>query len=129
MTDALSDRYGTPRRWQRPATIVLSVVVAVVFLGWLAWVAWFHGSPEVESDLQTYDFVSEHEVTAVVTVSLADGVEADCRIRALAADHSVVGEDSFTPVDGRNEVSLRTERAATSVELVGCTSEDQPRPQ
>jgi hypothetical protein len=48
-------------------------------------------------------------------------------VRALAQDHSVVGEMSFTPQDGDNAVSVRTERIATSVDLVGCTAEGQPR--
>ena len=53
---------------------------------------------------------------------------ARCVVRALADDHSVVGEVAFTPVDGRNEVVIRTERRATSADLVGCTAEGQSRP-
>jgi hypothetical protein len=34
----------------------------------------------------------------------------------------------FTPADGRNEVQIRTERRATSADLVGCTAQGQPRP-
>ena len=47
---------------------------------------------------------------------------ASCLLRAIAEDHTTVGEVAFEPVDGRNEVSVRTERRATSVELVGCTA-------
>ena len=61
-------------------------------------------------------------------VQLEDGVEASCRVRALAEDKTAVGELAFTPVDGVNEVVIRTERRATSVEKLGCTSPDQPRP-
>ena len=60
-----------------------------------------------------------------------DDVDATCLVRAFAEDHTVVGELSWTP-DGEaqqsDEVSIRTERRATSVELVGCTTEDQSRP-
>ena len=80
------------------------------------------------SDLAGYDIAGEHAATAVVEVSLDEGVDASCRVRALAEDHSIVGELAFTPTDGRNEVDVRTERRATSVELVGCTTPDQQRP-
>ena len=49
-------------------------------------------------------------------------------MRALAEDKTAVGELAFTPVDGVNEVVIRTERRATRVEKLGCTSPDQPRP-
>jgi len=54
--------------------------------------------------------------------------DASCRVRALAEDKTAVGELAFTPVDGVNEVVIRTERRATSVEKLGCTAPDQPRP-
>jgi hypothetical protein len=103
-------------------------VVAAVFLGWLAWTAVFHATPAVESELTSYDVVDDGSASAVVIVSLADDVVASCRIRAFADDHTTVGEVAFEPVDGRNEVTLRTERRATSVTLLGCTAPGQPRP-
>jgi hypothetical protein len=124
----LAERYGAPAPWRRTALVAVVAVVAVVFLGWVAWVAWSHGTPPVESDLAGYDIAGEHAATAVVEVSLDEGVDASCRVRALAEDHSIVGELAFTPTDGRNEVDVRTERRATSVELVGCTTPDQQRP-
>ena len=104
-----------------------ATVLAVAFLGWLAWATWFHATPAVESELVTFRVVDQHEANAVIEVSLADDAQASCRVRALAEDHTVVGEMSFTPRDGSNAVSLRTERLATSVDLVGCTAEGQPR--
>jgi hypothetical protein len=66
----------------------------------------------------------------VIVVALdADAEDAKCRVQAVAPDHSVVGELTFTPVDGRNEVSVRTEREATSVAGLGCTADGQSRPQ
>ena len=55
--------------------------------------------------------------------------KSDCRLRAYADDHTVVGEMTFAPREGGNTVDVRTERLATSVELVGCTAEGQSRPQ
>lgn len=128
MTTDLTERYGAPARWRRPAAVGLAVVLAVVGLTWLAWTAWFHGSPDVRSEVVTFEVTSDHEVEARVDVQLGDDVEASCRVRALAEDKTAVGELAFTPVDGANEVVIRTERRATSVEKLGCTSADQPRP-
>nr|WP_258562710.1 DUF4307 domain-containing protein [Nocardioides sp. MAH-18] len=104
------------------------VVVAAAFLGWLGWTIWEQSTPDARSELVGYDVVDEHAATATVDVRLRTGdVVATCRLRAYAEDHSVVGEATFTPEDGRNEVDVRTERRATSVELLGCTTPDQRR--
>lgn len=124
----LSDRYGTRRPRQRIVLLVLSVALAVVFGSWLAWVTWFHSSPSVSSDLGGFDVVDEHTVTVTASIDLdEDAEDPSCRVRALAADHTTVGELRFTPQDGRNEVDVRTEREATSVDWVGCTAADQSR--
>jgi hypothetical protein len=127
-TTDLSERYGAPAPWRRTAVAAGVAVLALVFVGWVVWAAWFHGTPAVESELAGYDVAGEHAATAVVEVSLDEGADASCRVRALAEDHSTVGELAFTPTDGRNEVEVRTERRANSVELVGCTTPDQQRP-
>ena len=128
MTTDLADRYGAPSRWRRPVTIGLAVTLAVIGLTWLGWTAWFHGTPSVTSDLVTYDVTSDHEVRTRLDVVLEDDVEASCRLRAFAEDHTTVGEIEFTPVEGVNEVVIRTERRATTVEKLGCTAPGQPRP-
>lgn len=124
----LADRYGAPSPWGRGVLIGLVVVVAAAFLGWLGWTIWDQSTPDVRSELVGYDVVDEHAANATVDVRLrTDGVVASCRLRAYAEDHSVVGESVFVPEDGRNEVGVRTERRATSVELLGCTTADQRR--
>jgi hypothetical protein len=126
----LADRYGAPAPWRRPVAIGACVVVAAAFLGWLGWATWAQSTPEVTSKLVGYRVVDAHAATATVQVDLADdGVEADCTLRAYAEDHSVVGELVFTPqASGRAEQTVRTEREATSVELLGCTAQGQNRP-
>jgi hypothetical protein len=111
------------------------VVVAAAFLGWLAWTALWHGDPEVTSDLVTFTVDGEHQVTARVDVRLDDeDVVASCVLRAVAEDHTVVGELQFEVrasdlEDGTVlERQIRTERRATSVDPVGCTTADQQRP-
>ena len=128
MTTDLADRYGAPSRWRRPVTIAVAVTVAVVSLGWLAWTVWFHSTPAVTSDLVSFDVTGDHAIEARLDVRLGDGVEASCRLRAFAEDHTTVGELAFTPVEGTNEVVIRTERRATTVEKLGCTAPGQPRP-
>jgi hypothetical protein len=128
VTTDLADRYGAPSRWRRPATIGIAVALAVVSLGWLGWTVWFHSTPAVTSSLVTFDVTSDHETRVRLDVKLADDVEASCRLRAFAEDHTTVGELAFTPVDGNNEVVIRTERRATTVEKLGCTAPGQPRP-
>lgn len=126
----LADRYGAPAPWRRTALLLLSVVVAAAFFGWLGWTIWSQSTPEVRSDMVGYDVQDEHAALATVEVRLAeDDVRATCTLRAYAADHTVVGELSFAPDrSGRSEQTVRTERRATSVELLGCTAPGQSRP-
>jgi len=132
-SDALTERYGAPAPWRRRVVWVASAVVAVAFLAWLGWAAWAHTDPEVDSGLESFSVHGEHAATANVTVRLRDAdVDARCLLRAYAADHTVVGELSFAPKYGAPQPlveTVRTERRATSVELVGCTTPGQPRPQ
>jgi hypothetical protein len=133
--DSLSERYGAPSPVARRALVTGVVVVAAAFLGWLAWTALWHGDPEVTSDLVTFTVDGEHQVTARVDVRLDDeDVVASCVLRAVAEDHTVVGELQFEVrasdlEDGTVlERQIRTERRATSVDPVGCTTADQQRP-
>lgn len=133
--DPLDERYGrTPARGRRQRWVIVgSGIVGIVALTWLLWVIWSASTPQAQSRLQGYDVVSPQLATAQVSVELSDpGVRASCLVRASAADSSVVGEQSFevTGVEGpqRVEVEVRTEREATMVEVVGCTTPDQPRP-
>ena len=124
----LAERYGAPAPWRRPALIVAAALLGVVFLVGVGWVAWVHGTPAAESELIGYDVQSDSSAVAHVDVQLEDDVTASCRIRATAEDHTTVGEVAFTPTQGRNDITVRTERRATSVELIGCTTADQERP-
>ncbi|WP_295656936.1 DUF4307 domain-containing protein [uncultured Nocardioides sp.] len=125
----LADRYGgTLSVGRRRLLWVVVACVAAVALAWLAWTAWFHATPPVRSQLVGFSVEDDHRTTAEVRVSLDDGVDASCTVRAYAADHTTVGELVFTPTDGRNQLVVRTEREATSIESIGCTAAGQPRP-
>ena len=131
MTD-LANRYGTPSPAKRRALLVLVAGLAVAGLAWLTWVVVYQSTPQVTSELVTFDVVDDHSVTVGFEVvrDQADTV-ATCFLRAIAEDHSIVGETSVLVADGpkrqRAEATLRTDRRATSVELLGCTAPDQPQ--
>ncbi len=124
----LAHRYGAKALWRRRVSLAVVAVIAVVFLVWVAWVAWFHSTPAAKSSLVGFEITSDRTAEAHVQVQLDDDAAASCRLRAFAEDHTTVGEVSFAPTPGRNDVVVRTERRATSVELIGCTTADQQRP-
>ncbi|WP_168929727.1 DUF4307 domain-containing protein [Nocardioides sp. GY 10127] len=125
----LAQRYGRRSRWPLVAAAVVVALFVVVAGGLLTWAAVSSSDPEVQSALVTFEVVDSHETTASVSVSLADGASGvQCVVRAYAEDKTTVGEESFVPTgSGRIEVSIRTERRATSVENVGCTADGQTR--
>ena len=130
--DVVDERYGAPAPWRRRAVVAASVVVAALFLTWLGWAVYDHSTPRVTSELETFSVQDDHTVTAVLVVTL-DGadVTASCTLRAYAADHTTVGEVTFTPdpAQGRRQLqTIRTERRATSVDDIGCTAPGQDRP-
>lgn len=113
--------------------VLASGLVGVVALAWLGWAAWFQGTPQVQSSLRSFEIVDVHTVEAVVTVKPRSAqVSANCLVRAFGEDHSVVGEQNFEARSADGAVSytveVRTEREATSVELIGCTAAGQSRP-
>ncbi len=86
---------------------------------WTVWVVWIKSNPVISSTLATWEVVDDHSAVASVRVTLDDDVrDPSCLIRATAEDHVTVGDLTFTPVAGNNEVTIRTERMATSVDLV-----------
>ena len=133
MTD-LATRYGTERPARRRLLVAVVAVVAVAFLGWLAWAAIFHSRPLASSELVGFEVVDDHTTTATVTVDRrTTGVVASCLVQAQASDHSVVGELSFDVGPDQPETAtltrtVRTEREATSVSVVGCIADGQPQP-
>ena len=106
------------------------MVLAVAGLTWLFWVISFHGRPQVTSEMVGFEVDGQHAVVARFSVVRRDaGVSASCLLRAYADDHSVVGEVTL-PVTGPQtsrsiSASVRTERRATTVDLVGCTAPGQ----
>jgi len=129
--DALDQRYGATPRGRRTAVVVGTGVVAAAFLGWLLWAMLFHASPAVSSEEIGHEVVDDHTATLRFRVTYGDGpVDATCVARAISHDKAVVGEQSITPeqADGAvQQITVRTERRATTVEWIGCKAAGQPR--
>jgi hypothetical protein len=131
--DLMAERYGRPRGRRRLA-VGITAVLAAAGLGWLVWAVWLESTPDVQSGLVRTQVVGPHRVTADVAVSFGGPhVVASCVLQAQADDHSVVGELNFRVGPEADEhvtvhKSMRTERPAVTVNLVGCTTPDQQRP-
>jgi predicted HicB family RNase H-like nuclease len=129
----LEQRYRGPGRAYRVVALVLVVALVGSGIGFVGWSAFFHGKPAVTSQLTAFAFPDQHTAVANFTVSReSQFTEATCRLRAIAEDHTVVGELTHRVSDGPQrqavQVQIRTERQATSVDLLGCTSPEQSRP-
>ena len=129
----LAYRYGMPGRTNRLVAGVLVGALLVGAAGFLGWTVLFHSTPQVRSQVRTFEVVSDHETQASFQVVREHRTtEAVCLLQALAADHAVVGEVTVPVTDGAEdqtlELSIRTERRATSVTALGCTAPGQPRP-
>ncbi len=129
----LAYRYGMPGRTNRLIAGGLVGALLAGGVGFLGWTVLFYGNPDVRSQLRTFEVVSDHEAQALLqVVREARTTEAVCRVQALAEDHAVVGEATLPVADGPEDqtlqLSIRTERRATTVASLGCTTEGQPRP-
>lgn len=125
----LTERYAAPPAWRRRLLLGGIVVVALVALGWVAWAAFVQATPKVESELRSWNVVDAHRATASVLVTVHDAsAHPRCTVQALASDHTLVGELVFTPHDGVNDVTVRTEREASAIDVPGCVADGQDRP-
>ena len=129
----LAYRYGLPGRTNRLVAGALVGALLAGAVGFLGWSVLFHGDPQVQSQVLAYEVVSDHEAQAEFQVVRDErSTEAICRLQALAEDHAVVGEVTLPVTDGSEKqvltLSIRTERQATSVTSLGCTTAEQPRP-
>ncbi|MEU4394801.1 DUF4307 domain-containing protein [Kribbella sp. NPDC023855] len=130
---ALDARYGRTGRGRKPLLFGVIGALALVALVWLLWVALIQSNPPVSSRLLGFRITSPTSATATIQVDRSKSVEAQCRLQAKAADFSIVGEITVTvaadsPRQQAIDATLTTQRAATAVVLVGCTTADAHRP-
>ncbi|MEP6817024.1 MAG: DUF4307 domain-containing protein [Marmoricola sp.] len=126
----MAERYGTHRPVRRLAVIVVTVLFAGAALGWLAWAAWFQANPAIQAAVAAFDVKGEHRIDATVEIRPRDrNVLGTCLLRASAEDHSIVGEVDFRVRGAADKYQkvfpVRTERLATTVEIIRCTQDRQ----
>jgi hypothetical protein len=129
----LEQRYGRPSPSRRRTVIAVSGFVGVVALAWVVWAAWVQSTPQVQSSLRTFSVADPHAVKASVAVQLRkDGVRATCVVQATASDHTTVGQLTFVVTGHKgttdHDLTMRTEREAVAVDVVGCTTPHQKKP-
>lgn len=111
---------------------VIGGIIVIAGLAWLTWATVLNADPAISSKELTYQIVDDHSATITVRLTYGDGpVAAECRARAIAHDKTVVGAVAVKPdADGSRDltVEISTDRRATTVEWLGCTTKDQPRP-
>jgi hypothetical protein len=130
VSSTLAARYGTGRTPTGRVFLGIFGVIIVALVAWTVWAVWVHSTPKVTSTLTTFTVQDATHVSVDLTVHLSKGAKhPSCDLKAYAVDHSTVGQLRFTPVSGRQSVTIRTYRIATSVDSVGCTADGQQDPQ
>ena len=122
----MQERYGAANPRRRLTIIVGTTILGVIFISWLAWAAWFHSSPDVDAAVTRYEISDDHTARVQVEATIRDEESGSiCLLRATARDHTIVGELNLTVADLEANkgkwIPVRTERRATTVELVRCT--------
>jgi hypothetical protein len=124
-SQGLQQRYGGARP-RRRTPIVLGTMLALALLAWAIWAGTASGNRPIDASVSSYQVVDTHEIQVKIAAHFrSDDVEGSCLVRATAADHTVVGELSLTADElraaGRSWISIRTERRATTAEVVRCS--------
>jgi hypothetical protein len=120
-----AQRYGGARP-RRRTPVVLGTLFALALLAWAIWAGASEGDKAIDATVSSYQVVSTHEIQVKVSAHYRnDDTEGTCLVRATAADHTVVGElnltaDELRAADG-DWITIRTERRATTAELVRCS--------
>lgn len=128
----MAQRYGSSRRGLTVGGVVIGAgtmigaLVAVLFGAIMWWVIASNATPDTQITVVTFQVLDSHEVTTDVNVVVADDVTGTvtCTVAAGAVDGGNVGETTFTPVQGRQTITIRTDRKATTVDDKGCRVED-----
>ncbi|NYI75784.1 DUF4307 domain-containing protein [Nocardioides panzhihuensis] len=120
----IAARYGRgPSR--RPGVLIVTLAIAVVaIVGWFGWALWAALHPEVSSGLEKWEAISENEVEVTFVVRLHDkDATPVCSVEAEDDQEEKVGRLEFTAGEGRQTITIPTERRALRVEWGDCRVE------
>ncbi len=116
-----------PKRLPPLVLAVLGVLVAVL-IGYVVWVASHKANPPVAAQIQAFQVVSDNEIRATLAIDRPDPAQAArCFLVSQAETYDRVGERWVEIPPGtekltRTEVSLRTFKRATTIEVQTCTT-------
>ena len=126
LTPGLPQRYGGARPQRRVLPIVLGTLFALVLTAWAIWAGLASDDRAIDATVASYQVVDAHEIQVRIAAHFRDDkVQGSCLLRATASDHTIVGELNVTAAQlrtaGDSWIPIRTERRATTAEVVRCT--------
>ena len=126
VTERHADRYGKPLVGRRTARVLLALAVAV-FMAVVLYVGIQVASPEVRSEMLSYEHLADDSIGVDFAVTMAPGTEASCQIQALNKGRAQVGfvEVEIPSQQSRrtaHHVEISTQGEAVSAEVVSCSA-------
>ena len=124
----LQQRYGTTSKARRTTLILVSSVVAALFLGFLVWVIVDQSDPAARVEIAADAVVDDHQVRVRVRAQFrGDHVRGACLVGTTAEGHSPAGDTNLTfdeiRAAGGDWITIKTLERATTVEKKSCTPE------
>ena len=124
----LQQRYGTTSKARRTTLILVSSVVAALFLGFLVWVIVDQSDPAARVEIAAYEVVDDHQVRIRIQAKFRDDhVQGSCLFGTTAESHSPAGDTNLTfdeiRAAGGDWITIKTLERATTVEKKSCTPE------
>ena len=117
----LADRYGASKNLALP----LSIIAAILGIAWLLWAAAFHSTPEIKTNVISYNATSGNEIALKFQVIRKDeSKKFTCTLTGSDINHFIVGEIQRVIGPGERIVSvvIPTRSTAAFAKVVGCTS-------
>ena len=117
----LADRYGQSRNY----TWLVAILVSIIGISWLIWAALFHATPEIKTQVISYNATSAKEIELKFQVTRKDDSKLfTCTLTGTDINHFVVGEiqRKIQPGERLITVSIPTRSTAAFAKVVRCTS-------
>ena len=115
-----------PKQRFSPAVLAVLGLVVLALVAYVVWVATSRANPQVSGRIDTFDVVSDNEMTATLTVDRPDpSVAAKCFVIVQAVTYDRVGELWVQVPPGTERlttvpVSVRTFKRGTAITVESC---------